>query len=161
MWRAVATHVPARNAASRTRVAAPTAQGVHARRNPFAEPDSLHAQFFVHAPRSHRPLPEQSSMQLLPGHERLAGPEESAFTVQPPAGQEKVHGPLPWQMNSQPAAGHDSEQGSEVTQRHGVPGTQWVELVVCVVAMQATSRAKGMGRARRRMGARVLRGHSS
>lgn len=100
------------------------------------DPDSLHEQLFVHSLRVHGPLPEQSMLHPLPGHERLAGPEESARTVHPPAGHEKVHGPLPWHTNSQPAPGHDSEHGEDVTQKHGCPGVQLVELLVCVVATQ-------------------------
>ena len=84
----------------------------------------------MHSARVHGPLPEHCMLHPLPVQERFAGPDESAFTVHPPSGHEKVHGPLPWHTNSQPAAGQESVQGSEVTQKHGCPGVQLVELVV-------------------------------
>ena len=101
------------------------------------DPEALHEQFFVHASRLHDPLPSHCMLQPLPGHDRLAVPDESPFTVQPPAGHEKEHGPLPWHTNSQPEPGQESEQGSDVTQKHGCPGMQLVELLVCVVATHA------------------------
>jgi hypothetical protein len=90
----------------------------------------------------------------LPGHASVAVPEESPFTVHPPAGQEKEHMPLPWHTNSQPEPGHASEQGSEVTQKHGCPGVQLVELLVCVVAMQAPSSERHAAKPARRTAAR-------
>jgi hypothetical protein len=93
----------------------------------------------VHSSRLHEPLPSQSMLHPLPGHVSVAVPEESPFTVHPPAGHEKEHVPLPWHTNSQPEAGQASAQGSEVTQKHGCPGVQLVELLVCVVATQAAS----------------------
>jgi hypothetical protein len=117
------------------------------------EPDALHEQSLVHSLRLQSPLPEQSIEHPLPVHDRLALPEESAFTVHPPAGHEKSHAPLPWQTNSQPAAGHARVHGSDVTQKHGCPGVQLVELVVCVVAMQATSSERTTTRPATRIGA--------
>jgi hypothetical protein len=115
------------------------------------DPDSLHEQPFVHSISVQGPLPEHSIEHWLPAHDRLTVPEESPFTVHPPAGHENVQGPLPWQTNSQPAAGQESSQGSDVTQKHGCPGVQLVELVVCVVATHATSSDRPTMRPARRM----------
>ena len=101
------------------------------------EPDWLQEQFSVQSLRLHASLPSHCMVQPLPGHDRLAEPEDCALTVHPPAGHEKLHVPLPWHTNSQPLAGHARAQGSAVTQKHGVPGVQLVELVLCVVATQA------------------------
>jgi len=101
------------------------------------DPDSLHEQSFEHPVIVLRELPVLFRVHPLPGHERVAGPDASAVTVQSPPGQENVHGPLPWHMNSQPAPGQDREQGSDVTHQHICPGEQLVEFAVCVVATHA------------------------
>jgi hypothetical protein len=59
------------------------------------DPDAWQEQFFVHPVRRHAPLFEQLMVHPLPSHERLAGAEDSDWTVQPPAGHEKVQPPLP------------------------------------------------------------------
>ncbi len=108
----------------------------------------------MHSSRLHEPLPSQSMLHPSPGHVSVAVPEESPFTVHPPAGHEKEHVPLPWHTNSQPEAGQASEHGSEVTQKHGWPGVQLVELLVCVVATQAASSERHEAKPARRAAAR-------